>query len=118
MRIGQVSEVTGVSRDALRFYERQGLIRAERHGNGYRDYSENTVALVGLIRQAQGLGFSLNEIGSLLRGMGSGMSQGDLEAVLREKLDEIDARMVALGQLRDVVATRLAQACPLGFGAG
>jgi len=116
VRIGELAEKTGVSRDALRFYEREGLIAADRHQNGYRDYPEGMVTLVGLIRQAQGLGFSLAEIGGLLRGLGGGMSQGEIEAVLREKLEEIDARMAALGELRSVVATRLAEACPLGLG--
>ncbi|MCP4821417.1 MAG: MerR family DNA-binding transcriptional regulator [Shimia sp.] len=116
MRIGELAERSGVSRDALRFYERRGLIAADRHDNGYRDYPEGVVALVGLIRQAQGLGFSLGEIGGLLKGLGGGASQAEIEAVLREKLAEIDARMVALGALRAVVETRLAEACPLGLG--
>ncbi len=116
MRIGELAERSGVSRDALRFYERRGLIAADRHDNGYRDYPEGVVALVGLIRQAQGLGFSLGEIGGLLEGLGGGASQAEIEAVLREKLAEIDARMVALGALRAVVETRLAEACPLGLG--
>ncbi|KPA22130.1 Mercuric resistance operon regulatory protein [Shimia sp. SK013] len=115
MRIGVLAERSGVSRDALRFYERQGLIRADRHQNGYRDYSEGIVSLVALIRQAQALGFTLAEIGALLQGLGSGLSQGEIEAVLREKLAEIDARMAALVELRAVVETRLEKACPLGM---
>lgn len=118
MRIGVLAERTGVSRDALRFYERRGLIAADRHQNGYRDYPEGVVALVGLIRQAQGLGFSLGEISALLEGLGGGASQAEIEAVLREKLTEIDARMAALGALRAVVETRLAEACPLGLDDG
>ena len=116
MRIGVLAERTGVSRDTLRFYERRGLIAADRHQNGYRDYPEGMVTLVGLIRQAQALGFSLAEIGGLLEGLGSGLSQAEIEAVLREKLAEIDTRMKALGALRAVVETRLAEACPLGLG--
>ncbi|TCL08911.1 MerR family copper efflux transcriptional regulator [Shimia isoporae] len=116
MRIGVLAAKTGVSRDALRFYEREGLISADRHQNGYRDYPDGVVVLVGLIRQAQALGFSLAEIGALLKGLGSGLSQTEIEAILREKLAEIDARMKTLGELRAVVETRLAEACPLGVG--
>lgn len=116
MRIGELADRCGVSRDALRFYERRGLIAADRHQNGYRDYPEGVVALVGLIRQAQALGFSLGEIGALLKGLGGGATQVEVEAVLRDKLAEIDARMAALGELRAVVQTRLAEACPVGLG--
>ena len=37
MLIGQLATATGISRDTLRFYEQQGLIRARRRENGYRD---------------------------------------------------------------------------------
>lgn len=115
MRIGDLAAETGVSRDALRFYERQGLLRADRRANGYRDYPEGAVVLVGLIRQAQGLGFSLAEIAALLQGLNGGLSQEEVETLLRDKLGDIDARMAELAQLRAVVAQRLAEACPLGL---
>ncbi|MFY0618590.1 MerR family transcriptional regulator [Shimia sp.] len=117
MRIGALAEATGVSRDTLRFYERQGLLRADRRGNGYRDYPEGAVTLVRLIRQAQSLGFSLSEIGALLQGLHGGLSQNEIETVLRSKLHEIDMRMAELAELRAVVAARLAAACPLGLKA-
>ncbi len=113
MRIGALAEATGVSRDTLRFYEKQGLIQADRWPNGYRDYPEGMIEMVRLIRQAQALGFGLSEIGALLRGLDGGFSAGEVEAVLREKLAEIDGRLQALQELRTVVAARLEAACPL-----
>ncbi len=117
MRIGRLAEASGVSRDTLRYYEKQGLIRADRWPNGYRDYPEGMVELVRLIRQGQALGFSLKEIGALVQGLGGGLSQSEVEELLRGKLAEIDARMKELSNLRAVVARRLAEACPLGLDA-
>ncbi|MEU2088869.1 MerR family transcriptional regulator [Nocardia beijingensis] len=52
MRIGELSERTGTSRRLLRYYEEQGLIVAQRCGNGYRTYDER---LVDRVRQIRGL---------------------------------------------------------------
>ncbi|MEU6185353.1 MerR family transcriptional regulator [Nocardia sp. NPDC047038] len=52
MRIGELSERTGTSRRLLRYYEEQGLIAAQRCGNGYRTYDER---LVDRVRQIRGL---------------------------------------------------------------
>ncbi|WP_294114017.1 MerR family transcriptional regulator [Shimia sp.] len=117
MRIGALAEASGVSRDTLRYYEKQGLIHADRWPNGYRDYPEGMVEMVRLIRQGQALGFSLKEIGALVQGLGGGLSQAEVETLLRGKLAEIDARMQELSDLRAVVARRLAKACPLGLDA-
>ena len=66
MLIGELATASGLSREALRFYEQQGLIRARRLDNGYRDYPPEVVTLVQYIRTAQQLGFTLAEIGDRL----------------------------------------------------
>jgi DNA-binding transcriptional MerR regulator len=50
MRIGELSERTGASRRALRYYEEQGLLVPDRLPNGYRDYGERAVPTVRRIR--------------------------------------------------------------------
>lgn len=62
MQIGELALATGLSPDALRYYERRGLLRARRRGNGYREYPLEAVEWLGYVRTAQGLGFSLAEI--------------------------------------------------------
>ena len=42
-RIGDVAKMVGLSRDALRFYEKKGVITANKRDNGYRYYSENDI---------------------------------------------------------------------------
>ena len=58
MRIGELSSRSGLSRDALRFYEKRGLLRARRGANGYRDYPPEAADWLRYLRTAQQLGFA------------------------------------------------------------
>ncbi|QBF32835.1 MerR family transcriptional regulator [Thalassococcus sp. S3] len=116
MQIGDLSDRSGVSRDALRLYERRGLIRADRKANGYRDFPKETEAVVGLIRLAQALGFSLREISELVGGNQAEMDAEAVADLLRAKLAEIDDKVARLLQLRGMLEARLANVCPLGLG--
>jgi DNA-binding transcriptional MerR regulator len=66
LQIGQVAHKTGLSVDAIRFYERSGLLaRPARTQGGYRLYGDREVADLEFIQKAQQLGFSLSEIREL-----------------------------------------------------
>src|SRR5712692_10382397 len=66
LQIGQVAEKTGLSVDAIRFYEKAGLLpRPARTEGGYRLYYQREVADLEFIQKPQQLGFSLNEIREL-----------------------------------------------------
>jgi len=65
-QIGQVAQKTGLSIDAIRFYEKEGLLpRSARTQGGYRLYQQQQIADLEFIQKAQQLGFSLNEIREL-----------------------------------------------------
>ncbi|NIF27210.1 MerR family transcriptional regulator [Pantoea sp. Tr-811] len=114
MRIGELAQACEVSRDTLRFYEERGLIQARRLANGYRDYPQETVQLVGFIRTAQQLGFSLGEIGSNVAQLWQAEAPDQaVEGLLRDKLALVEQRVEALLQLRAVLLQRLQMACPL-----
>lgn len=67
MRIGRASEQTGLSADAIRFYEKQRLLeRPPRTEGGFRLFAPEHIQRIQLIRRAQQLGFSLSEIRELL----------------------------------------------------
>ncbi|MBN8788109.1 MAG: MerR family transcriptional regulator [Terrimonas sp.] len=69
MLIGQLSKLTGFSRDTIRFYEREGLIkigRKQRQANNYKDYSEEVLKKLLVIKRLKGFGFTLNETADLL----------------------------------------------------
>jgi DNA-binding transcriptional MerR regulator len=66
LHIGHVAKRTGLTVDAIRFYEKAGLLpRPARTEGGYRLYREREVADLEFIQKAQQLGFSLNEIREL-----------------------------------------------------
>ncbi len=118
MRIGSLAAATGVSCDTLRFYEKRGLIRATRSENGYRLYAPETAQLVGYIRAAQKLGFSLAEIGESLPALWSASEPDQAVAqLLADKVRAIDMRIEELQDLKRDLLTRIAQVCPLAGGA-
>ena len=115
MRIGELAAKMEVSVDTLRFYEEKGLIKAGRAANGYRFYSEQTAQLVGYIKLAQQLGFSLREIGENLPLLwnSEGASTDLLAQLFEEKIALLDKRIEQLHGLRHLLAERAVQVCPL-----
>lgn len=114
MRIGHLAAATGVSCDTLRFYEKRGLIRAARGSNGYRRYAQETVQLVGYIRTAQRLGFSLTEIGESLPALwNAAHPDAAVAQLLTEKVEAIEVRIAELEGLKKELLERAAQLCPL-----
>lgn len=66
--IGKTAEVLGLSADTLRYYEKIGLVpRVGKNRSGRRTYSEKDVARLRFVQRAQRIGFSLAEIGQLLK---------------------------------------------------
>lgn len=67
MNIGEASERTGVSAKMIRYYESIGLLpSAARRANGYRDYGVQDIAVLQFVRRTRDLGFSLEEVSTLL----------------------------------------------------
>ncbi|AZF12527.1 Transcriptional regulator, MerR family [Pseudomonas sp. R2-37-08W] len=115
MKIGEVAAHMGVSVDALRFYEEKGLIKPLRAANGYRFYPEQTLQLVGYIKLAQQLGFSLREIGENLPLLweSEGASDDLLTQLFEEKIALLDERIGQMQTLRNLLAEQAVQICPL-----
>jgi DNA-binding transcriptional MerR regulator len=106
MRIGELEIRSGASRHTLRYYERIGLLQARRRANNYREYDEQAVAELAFIRQAQAMGFALEEVRELLaarRNRQLDCARG--AALIADKLAALDARLDELNQLRDRLRT-------------
>jgi DNA-binding transcriptional MerR regulator len=101
----------GVSPDAVRYYERLGLLPPPaRSAAGYRRYDEGVVERLRFVKGAQRVGLRLREIGELLEVVDRGQCPcGHTEALLRERLAEVDAELARLGALRGELARLLAQ---------
>jgi DNA-binding transcriptional MerR regulator len=69
MLIGELSRWTGFSRDTIRFYEKEGLIkvgRKQRRANNYKDYTEEILKRLLIIKKLKSFGFTLNETADFL----------------------------------------------------
>lgn len=108
-RIGEIAQQTGVSRDTLRFYERQGLLSiSQRSEGGYRLYEVGAIQRLRFIKQAQALGLSLHEIRSLLEVMQEDQPPCDnVRGLMQQKVALLNRRISELTTLRDALTERL-----------
>lgn len=95
MKIGEVSQQSGVGIEALRFYERSGLLgKPGRSQSGYRLYGEGVLERLAFIRKAQSLGFSLDEIRHIISDAEKGESPcDDVRTIVRRRLAEVADRI-------------------------
>ena len=103
MTIGEVAERCGVATSALRFYEDQGLIHAERTDSGHRRYPRAVIRRVAFITFAQKVGLSLDEIRSLTSNR-SGDTCGSVREMLTRHIAAIDQQMKELHELRSTLS--------------
>jgi DNA-binding transcriptional MerR regulator len=101
MHIGRVAKEAGLSVDAIRFYERNSLLRrAPRTEGGFRQYSEDDLRTLAFIRRVQGLGFKLSEIRSLLDLRGSRLQPcARVRRRLQGKLADVRRKLADLRKL-------------------
>lgn len=112
LQIGRVSEQTGLSVDAIRFYEKQRLLeRPPRTEGGFRLFHAEDIQRILFIRRAQQLGFSLLEIRELLvlqRDDGEACSH--VRDLLRAKVGSVHEKIRELGILEQQL-TKSLQKC-------
>ncbi|RKN46205.1 redox-sensitive transcriptional activator SoxR [Micromonospora endolithica] len=103
LTIGQLAERSGVAPSALRYYERLGLIRAERTGGNQRRYARGELRRVAFIRISQQVGVSLEEIRAALDSLPASRtpSAEDWARLSRSWRDRLDEKIRLLGKLRD-----------------
>jgi Hg(II)-responsive transcriptional regulator len=123
VRSSQVAAEAGVNVQTLRYYERRGLLpEPDRLESGYRAYGTDAVRVVRFVKSAQQLGFSLEEINSLLELAAGGPDNCDAAKTLAtEKLVQLEQKITSLRAMRDSLAQlvdtcsrpRAQRACPL-----
>jgi DNA-binding transcriptional MerR regulator len=114
LRPGQVAEAAGIGREALRYYERRGLVTpTARTLGGHRLYPAETVTRLRIIKAAQRLGFTLEEIADLIEVSAHhhGTSGTGLQARASAKLAEVDAKIADLNLIRTALAEAIAAGC-------
>lgn len=113
MTIGQVAAAAGVNVETIRYYQRRGLLDEPRKPFcGYRHYPADTAKRVRFIKRAQALGFTLDEIASLLRLEGADCC-ADTRELAAYKVSLIERKLLDLAAMRDALATLVHQ-CDIG----
>lgn len=113
LTIGKVANQTELSTNALRFYEREGLIiPAGKSPSGYRLYGDDAVARVGFIKHAQHCGFTLSDIHELLtlRARDSACCS-DVRRLAVEKKLQLEAKIRSMKAMSKAL-DRLIADCP------
>ena len=103
LSIGEVAARAGVATSALRFYEREGLIRAIRSEGGQRRYERDVLRRIAFVRAAQRVGLSLDDIRASLATLPDNRTptSRDWERLSRRWRPLLDSRIAELERLRD-----------------
>ena len=111
LKIGEVARLSGIGIEALRFYERSGLLgRPGRTQSGYRAYDSAVLQRLDFIKRAQVLGFSLDEIKRIIADKQAGRSPClEVREIVRHRLRELEERMKEMRRYRRELGAALAQ---------
>ena len=107
IRIGEVARGAGVSVRAVRYYEQQGLLAAERSPSGQRLYAHEAIERVRFFQQMYAAGLNSRSIAELMPCWDSGHTDAEQRAMLRAERDRIQAKVddlqTALSRLDEVI---------------
>jgi MerR family redox-sensitive transcriptional activator SoxR len=111
--IGELSARSGVPSSALRFYEAQGLIRAERTSGNQRRFARPTLRRIAFIRTAQRVGLSLDEIKAALDTLPDNRTpnKADWARLSRGWQPRLDEQIARLQRLRDKLTSCIGCGC-------
>lgn len=109
MKIGDISKITGLKIETIRFYEAEGLIPApDRTGSNYRVYDRSHLDRLSFIKRSRDLGFTLEQVRELLRLADDPRgSCSEVDAITANHVTEIDRKIADLLALRGELTRRL-----------
>ena len=113
LSVGEVAERAGLAPSAVRFYEAQGLIGAERSDSGHRRFRRDVLRRLAFIRVAQRVGLSLEEIAGALSGLPQDRAptKADWARLSRGWRSRLDERIALLEGLRDGLSSCIGCGC-------
>lgn len=102
LSVGDVARRSGLAVSAIHFYERKGLIAADRTGGNQRRYGRDVLRRLALIRAAQEVGLPLSEVAEALQALPAGRTPtpADWRRIATGWAERLDARIHLLQRLR------------------
>ena len=106
---GQLAKQTGLGIEAIRFYEKNGILESpDRTRAGYRIYDDTAIRRINFVRRAQALGFTLKEIRELILMEANPDAEcGDLREHAQEKLRIVEGKIAELERMRTALSDLL-----------
>ena len=115
MKIGELANKSGLTKDTIRLYERMDLlvdITQPHQNNSYKEYSDKNLHRIELIRYSQSLGFSLKECKYIAEALENGkLTPEEKSKLIKNKLNEIDKRVEQLKNFRVLLEEALKKTC-------
>jgi DNA-binding transcriptional MerR regulator len=108
LTITEVGEATGLQSSALRYYERERLIRPAGRASGRRQYDESVLQRLAVISLLQEVGFTIGEISELFNRRGK---RARWRSLAQDKLGEIDSHLERVGAARELLSAALQCGC-------
>lgn len=124
MLIGELAKRSGLTRDTIRFYEKESLIGALNpskkllRSNTYKDYPESAVSALFFIQRTKALGFTLAEIRNMLSVRDQGKPSKKWAAEAEGKLRAVDHKIQELLEIKRLLAEALARCSDQCFDSG
>lgn len=111
IKIGRLAKATGTAVETVRYYEKIGLLpKVARTAGNYRSYGREEVARLSFIRRARDLGFSLDQVRTLLSlADDRDLPCGEVDALARHHVDAVDRKIADLTALRSELSSLIAQ---------
>jgi MerR family mercuric resistance operon transcriptional regulator len=117
LTIGRLADEAGVNVETIRYYQRRGLmVEPDRPMGGQRRYASDAIKRVRFIKRAQVLGFTLDEVGSLLA-LDEACACAETRELAAHKLQVIEAKLADLKAMRKEITALLHQ-CDAGASKG
>lgn len=111
MLIGEVSEKTGVSKDTIRYYEKLGFFKVSkkaRRDNNYKEYPQEVIEKLEIIKRAKHLGFTLSEIQEFMDSwLNKTLSNEERIALFDTRINLINSKIKALEEVREHIERRI-----------
>ena len=103
LAIGELARRTGLSVSAIRYYEAEGLLLAERNAGGQRRFFRSDIRRLSFVMIAQRFGFTIEQIRTQLQSLPEGRTptKADWARISRGFRRELDTRIETLTRLRD-----------------
>ncbi|GCB47593.1 redox-sensitive transcriptional activator soxR [Streptomyces sp. NL15-2K] len=105
LTVGDVARESGVATSAVRFYERYGVIEAERTSINHRAFDPSAACRIKVAKLAQGVGLTVREIAELLADLPPDPQPDDWAEIAQQLMDEAERRVAALrGYLTEIAS--------------